>query len=212
MVMAIARHRMRRYHEVCVRLLLFESGELMRASRRAAIRMQRRGQAGWGSSGYRSRSRSSAPATGTNTRVRQDTISVTQPRRFRNGRSVSIGLSTSIRSAPIGRRRTRRRPLARLNGAPGQRLVDFGGAGHRRRGNRADDRRGNRPRPVWLSQLRALPFVVDAGARYPHQRRQGPQRPPGDDPPTKQQGRKLSTRRHPNEIASNRSPKVQCAA
>ena len=36
--------------------------------------------------------------------------------------------------------------------------------------------------------------------------------PPGENPPTKQQGRKLSKRRHPNELASNRSQEVQCAA
>lgn len=36
--------------------------------------------------------------------------------------------------------------------------------------------------------------------------------PPGDNPPTKQQGRKLSKRRHTNKVASNRSPEVQYAA
>ena len=36
--------------------------------------------------------------------------------------------------------------------------------------------------------------------------------PPDDDPPTKQQGRKLSKRRSSNEFASYRPPRVQCAA
>ena len=36
--------------------------------------------------------------------------------------------------------------------------------------------------------------------------------PPGDDPPTKQQGRKLSKRQQSTEIASNRSPEEQYAA
>ena len=58
-----------------------------------------------------------------NTRVRHETISVVHPRRFSDGRSVSAGPSTSIRSAPIACRRASRQPLASAKAVPQSRTA-----------------------------------------------------------------------------------------